>query len=202
MTKSPSYDLVNPANLVTFFRIALLGLLPIVLQVNVIGLRIAAIVTIPILFSLDSLDGYLARRLRCATKLGAVLDVVGDRIVENVFWLLLAYFRVIPVWIPVLVLMRGFITDGFRSAAAAKGHSTFSMMKSKTGWWLVASPASRTSYAILKSLVFTLGSMIWAFQLTDSGLLVSAFYLLLILTLLQCLLRGIFAIKECMPFLR
>ena len=187
--------LFNPANIVTISRIAMLMLLAFAIRIDILWVRFTCIAMIPVLFYLDSLDGYLARHLHCSTKLGSVLDVAGDRIVENALWLILAYVRMIPIWIPVLIIVRGFITDGFRSVALAQGHTTFSMMKSRWGWWLVASPASRTSYAILKAVVFTAGTAIWAFKLSASSLLF-AFYSLVAITLVQSILRSVLSVRE------
>lgn len=186
-------NLCTPANLVTLGRIALLLPLAVLIRLDSLWIRLFCLAMIPVLFYLDSLDGYLARRCDCETRLGALLDIAGDRIVENVLWLVLAYLHLIPFWIPVFVLIRGFLTDGFRSAALSAGEkSTFSMMRSKTGWWLVASPLSRTLYAVLKAAVFTAGVAIWTFELDLYGL----FYLLVALTLLHSTLRGVFTILE------
>lgn len=190
-------SIFNPANLVTIFRIAAVVLLAFTIRIDVPWIRITRVLSIPLLFYIDSLDGYLARHLNCSTRLGGILDVAGDRIVENVLWILLTYIKIIPLWIPVVVIVRGFITDGFRSAAAAQGHTTFSMMKSKLGWWFVASPASRTSYAILKAVIFTAGTAIWGFKLYQFSALIIIFKILVFVTLFQCLVRGIFAVKEC-----
>ncbi|HPG38730.1 MAG TPA: CDP-alcohol phosphatidyltransferase family protein [bacterium] len=195
---STKNTLATPANLVTFGRILLLLLLVLALPLNILWVRIACFLMIPVIFYMDSLDGFLARKLKCASKLGGVLDVAGDRIVENVLWVLLAYLRVIPVWIPILVLVRGFITDGFRSVALAQGYSTFAMMKSKIEWWLVASPLSRSTYAVLKALLFTVGVGVWSFNLGHIGGLMMFFQLLLGLTVCQCLVRGVYTVKACL----
>jgi len=190
--------LASPANIVTFSRIVILIVLAFVIQTDIFWVRLACFILIPVIFYMDSLDGFLARRLNCASKLGAVLDVAGDRIVENVLWVLLAYLKVIPVWIPVIVLVRGFMTDGFRSVALANGFTTFAMMKSRLGWWLVASPLSRSSYAILKALLFTVGIGIWSFNFGEVAWLTVTFNILLYLTLALCLVRGFYTIKECL----
>lgn len=195
--KETQVSIFNPANLVTLSRIGVLILLALTIRINIHWIRVLGVSLVPLLFYLDSLDGYLARRLDCSTRLGGILDVAGDRIVENVLWILLAYVKIIPLWMPVLVIVRGFITDGFRSAAAAQGHSTFSMMKSKLGWWMVASPASRTSYAILKAVIFTIGISIWGFKLEHLFILVLLFKILVAITLVQSLVRGTFTVKEC-----
>ena len=71
-------------------------------------------VAVPLAFValvMDWLDGYLARRLGCESKVGGVLDIVGDRIAENVWWVVFAWLHVIPLWVPIVVLSRG-ICDG------------------------------------------------------------------------------------------
>ncbi len=198
---SKQVTIFNPANLVTLSRIGILILLAITIRINIYWIRVLCVSLVPFLFYLDSLDGYLARHLNCTTRLGGILDVAGDRIVENVLWILLAYVKIIPLWILVIVIVRGFITDGFRSAAATQGHSTFSMMKTKLGWWLVASPTSRTSYAILKAVIFTLGISIWGFKLDHFFALGMLFKVLVAITLFQNLIRGSFAVKECVSIL-
>ena len=198
MAKRNEVGLLTLANIVTGSRIILLLLLTSVIRFDLPWIRYGCPALIPILFYLDSLDGYLARRYHAETKLGSVLDIAGDRIVENVLWLLLAYLRVLPFWIPVLVLVRAFLTDGFRSVALASGEcSTFSMMRSKLGWWLVASPISRTSYAMLKAVVFTAGLSIWSFRLGNCTALTVPFATLVTFTLLHCFARGTCAIVEC-----
>ena len=190
--------LTTPANLVTFGRILLLIALAFALQYNVQWIRILTFIMIPVLFYLDSLDGMLARKFNCSTKVGGILDIAGDRIVENVLWVLLAYLHIIHFWIPVIILVRGFITDAFRSAAIAKGHTSFSMMPPKSlSWWFVASPLSRTSYAISKAILFTMGVGIWSFKISHWTWLEPAFNTLLVFTVTLCLLRGIFTVKSC-----
>ena len=43
-----------------------------------------------IAFALDGVDGYVARKFHEESKFGALLDIMGDRIVENTYWILFA----------------------------------------------------------------------------------------------------------------
>ncbi len=107
---------------------------------------------------MDWLDGLAARRCKCESKVGGLLDIVGDRIAENVWWGVFAYLRLIPLWVPVVVLSRGFLTDALRSYALSMGLTAFgkdTMMRSRLGHTLVASRASRAVYGVSKSLAFT-----------------------------------------------
>jgi CDP-diacylglycerol---glycerol-3-phosphate 3-phosphatidyltransferase len=115
-----------------------------------VGLTIAAI-------ALDGLDGYLARTRGTATPLGAQLDILGDRIVENLFFTFFAVSGLVSLWVPVLFFVRGTLTDFVRGLAAKAGRSGFGGGGMIETWWgrgLVASPGSRSAYAALKCICF------------------------------------------------
>ncbi|MDR1468103.1 MAG: CDP-alcohol phosphatidyltransferase family protein [Spirochaetaceae bacterium] len=54
----------------------------------------------------DVADGYLARKLRCASAGGAKLDVVSDAVYTIVSLCAFAYFKVIPVWFVCVMLVK------------------------------------------------------------------------------------------------
>src|SRR5574344_58279 len=76
-------------------------------------------------FSLDGVDGYVARKFHEESKLGALLDIMGDRIVENTYWILFAVMGWLSIIFPLIAITRGFITDTIRSAAMEKGFTAF-----------------------------------------------------------------------------
>jgi len=115
-----------------------------------LALTIAAI-------TLDALDGYLARRRKLATPLGAQLDILGDRVVENLFFTFFAVTGLVSLWVPVLFFVRGTSTDFLRSLAARAGRNAFGANSMLQTWWgraLVASRASRAAYGAMKCLCF------------------------------------------------
>lgn len=115
-----------------------------------VGLTVAAI-------ALDGLDGHIARTRGLATPLGAQLDILGDRVVENLFFTFFAVSGLISFWIPVLFFVRGTLTDFLRTLASRAGRSGFGANSMLETWWgrsLVASRASRAAYATLKCLCF------------------------------------------------
>src|SRR4051812_38156749 len=69
----------------------------------------------------DGLDGYFARKLKQATKFGAMLDIAGDRVVEMAYLIAYAALTWIPVWIPLLFLVRGTFVDVVRAFASEQG---------------------------------------------------------------------------------
>lgn len=188
------------ANLITAARVVLLFLAT---AFAVSGDAMLAWIAVPLAFValvMDWLDGYLARRLGCESKVGGVLDIVGDRIAENVWWVVFAWLHVIPLWVPIVVLSRGFVTDAIRSCALTKGFTAFgesTMMKSRIGFALVASRVSRATYGTSKVVAFVLLFSLNAAQLMPgltpaflSGLelvAVSATYL----TVALCVIRAI-----------
>ena len=66
-------------------------------------------------FILDGVDGYVARKFNESSKFGAMLDIMSDRIVENMFWIALSVLGWVTIVFPLIALTRGFITDGIRS---------------------------------------------------------------------------------------
>lgn len=107
----------------------------------------------------DGLDGYFARKLNQTTKLGAVLDIAGDRVVEMAYWIAFAILQWIPAWIPLLFLVRGTFVDAIRAQASEQGMTAFgekTMMQSGLGKFLVASNFSRFTYAVVKAVAFCL----------------------------------------------
>jgi CDP-diacylglycerol--glycerol-3-phosphate 3-phosphatidyltransferase len=117
---------------------------------------IAILLTIAAI-ALDGVDGYIARKRNLATPLGAQFDILGDRVVENLFFTFFAATGLISFWIPVLFFVRGTLTDFLRGLAARSGRSGFGRDSMIQTWWgrcLVASRPSRAAYAALKCACF------------------------------------------------
>jgi CDP-diacylglycerol---glycerol-3-phosphate 3-phosphatidyltransferase len=121
--------------------------------------------------ALDGVDGYLARRLRMTSALGAQLDILGDRVIENLFFIYFAGSGQISVWVPVAFFVRGVLTDFLRGIAAARGpvDARAGAGEFQRNWMLVerwsarivASRASRGAYAALKCACFCALGVEW-----------------------------------------
>ena len=119
-------------------------------NLSAVGLTIAAI-------ALDALDGHLARRKNLASPLGAQIDILGDRMIENVYFTYFAVVGMVSLWLPVFFFARGAATDFLRAQAWRAGHSGWGANAMLKTWWgqaLVASRWSRGLYAALKCLCF------------------------------------------------
>lgn len=149
---------LNWPNLVTVTRLGLLFVLVMLAyDLNIWSRLLAAVIAVVVIVG-DWLDGHLARKLKQATTLGSILDVAVDRIIECVMWILLADLRLIPVWIPIVVISRGILTDTLRAYALKFGYAGFgknTMMQTAIGRFLTGSPVMRTSYAVLKAFTFS-----------------------------------------------
>ncbi len=169
---------------------------------NVLVADLAAVLLTVAAIALDGLDGYLARTRGLATPLGAQLDILGDRVVENLFFTFFAVSGLVSLWVPVVFFVRGALTDFLRGLAARTGRSGFGPNSMLESWWgrvLVASRGSRAAYAALKCICFCyLGLLLplphvsveWI-GLTARQWLVGAGQILVAATVAFCILRGI-----------
>ena len=95
------------ANLITIIRIIIAFIAITLLFFQTPACYITAFILTAIAIWFDGLDGFVARLLNESSKFGAVLDIIGDRIVENIYWIVFAVLGWIPVWIPLIVVTRG-----------------------------------------------------------------------------------------------
>ena len=160
-----------------------------------------ALVLIITAFSLDGVDGYVARKFNESSKLGAMLDIMSDRIAENTLWVAFAVLGWVPLVFPVISLTRGFVVDGIRSVAMEQGYTAFgetSMQSDKVGYFICGSKFSRISYAVAKVVAFIL--MIIAktpgLDRDISAFLFATAYIAAIFAIMFCILRGMPVIFE------
>lgn len=119
--------------------------------------NLAAVILTVTTIALDALDGHIARRKNLATPLGAQIDILGDRMIENVYFTYFAVVGMVSLWLPVFFFVRGAATDFLRGLALRAGHSGWGANTMLQTWWgraLVASRWSRGLYAAMKCLCF------------------------------------------------
>ena len=107
--------------------------------------------------ALDALDGHIARKKKMATPVGAQLDILGDRMIENVYFTYFAVVGMVSLWLPILFFARGAATDFLRGLAVKAGRFGWGANAIVQTWWgrvLVASRWSRGLYAAMKCLCF------------------------------------------------
>lgn len=156
-----------------------------------------------LMISLDGVDGYVARKRGEESVFGATFDIAADRIVENVLWVVLAHQGLIPVWVPLLFIVRGELVDAIRSHGAAQGTAAFDMLRSPLAQFLVGGRFMRGFYAVLKATTFA-WVLLWqpvpvlypSFWADWSGVLQSVSATLIGLSATLCVVRGLPVILE------
>jgi CDP-diacylglycerol--glycerol-3-phosphate 3-phosphatidyltransferase len=167
-------------------------------------LHFANVLLLIVVFVTDGLDGYVARRRGEASLFGAMFDIAGDRIVELTLWIVLADLDLLPVWVPLVFVVRGTIVDAIRASQTASRHqSPFAMMRTPLGQWLVAGKFMRIFYSVLKAhafcwllLIQPMPALSPAFWVEWGWLLSAVGAVLVYLSVAICLVRGLPVIVE------
>lgn len=160
-----------------------------------------------IAFALDGLDGYVARKFHEESKLGSVLDIMGDRIAEYIYWIMLAHLGLVPVLFPIIAVTRGVVTDSLRSVAMEQGLIAFgkgSMLQDPVCQWICGAKPIKICYAVVKAVAFALyilASVPKMPEFTACCLLVVA-AIAAEIAIILCVLRGVPVILESRRFFK
>lgn len=195
----------NLANIITLSRIGFVFIVCALLFLTQSEKAyLSALILTAILMWFDGLDGFVARKFNISSKLGALLDIMGDRIVENVFWITFCALGWLPVAVPIIVLTRGIITDALRTLAFEQGFTAFgekTMMQGKIAKFIVASNFCRFTYAVCKAVAFfflILGHMPQDFA--SKAIILKAGVICAVISVIFCVLRGIPVVIESKRF--
>lgn len=121
----------NLPNSITFFRILLipvfmaflLGAVPFGADhaeaLHIGGLLAAAVFALAAVT--DTIDGYMARRRREVTVLGAFLDPLADKLLVSAALVALVQLQKLSAWVAMVIIAREFAVSGLRMVAAAEG---------------------------------------------------------------------------------
>lgn len=182
------------ANIITVVRFPLLFLYLAILYYGNQTLQFWNVPFILIIFNLDSLDGWVARKRGETSLLGSVLDIATDRTLEYVLWVIYAHRGWIPVIVPIIVLIRGTMVDAVRSVGMQSGKSAFDQIQSPLNKFLVSSRFMRATYGISKAAAAGFLTLAYAYYLSNGALFDIAYAAGLAFTWLSvflCLVRGI-----------
>jgi cardiolipin synthase len=106
----------------------------------------------------DGLDGFLARRWNAHSKLGAMLDPIGDKLLLSGSFLVLGLDHAIPTWLMWLVLGRDAIILLF---AAGVLLCTNIRRGFPPSWWGKASTVCQICFVLAVLLHFTGFAPLW-----------------------------------------
>jgi CDP-diacylglycerol--glycerol-3-phosphate 3-phosphatidyltransferase len=192
------------ANLVTMSRLLLLLVVIWLFYQPPTPWAFANFFLIIFIFVSDGLDGYIARKRNETSLFGALFDIAGDRIVELTLWIVAADTDLVPVWVPLVFIIRGVIVDTIRSSnAVAQGKAPFALMESRLGKFIVAGKFVRGLYAAVKGCAFAGLALqgpfpvvlpeLWGYV---GWLLTGLTYFFVYLSVLLCIARGLPVIAE------
>jgi len=156
------------ANIITVARFPLLFIYLGILYYGNQTLMFWNVLLIFIIFNLDSLDGWVARKLNEASLLGSVLDIATDRTLEYVLWVVYAHLGLIPILVPIIVIIRGTSVDAVRSVRIKSSLSAFEQIQSPLSKFLVSSRFMRGFYGAAKGSAASFLTLALALQ-SNSG---------------------------------
>ncbi len=167
-------------------------------------LQLMAFALVILIFVSDALDGYIARKRHETSLFGALFDIAGDRVVELTLWIVATDLDLVPIWVPLVFIIRGVIVDTIRSShSVAQGVAPFALMRSRAGRFLVASRFMRGLYATAKACAFCglllllplpeVAPVLW--ERIGTTLTVTT-YVFVYLSVLLCVVRGMPVIIE------
>lgn len=70
----------------------------------------------------DWFDGYLARKYKCESDFGRLMDPLADKIFIVATFVMFSDYRIIPAWIVVIVIAREFMVTGLRLLAISSAN--------------------------------------------------------------------------------
>lgn len=96
-------------NVITLLRLALVPVVGYLLVAKAYGPALTLFLVVSVT---DLLDGYIARRFKLVSKLGATLDPVADKLNVLVATVLLAWEALIPLWLALAIVLRDIVIVG------------------------------------------------------------------------------------------
>jgi CDP-diacylglycerol---glycerol-3-phosphate 3-phosphatidyltransferase len=139
------------ANLVTLLRLTIcLGITLPATYADSVTAHLTAFTSLVVVFALDAVDGWVARRRGECDRFGASFDIAADRVIEIMLWIALADLGRVPIWVPMVFVVRGVLVDSARAVSVADGHEPFSLAFGRVGATIVAARHMRGLYGSVK----------------------------------------------------
>ena len=129
MTKKKT-NIINLPTVLTLIRVILVIPLFVLIFFDNLPAKILTLAFFIVASVTDFVDGYLARKNKQVTDLGAFLDPLADKMLVNLTFLALTYQNLVPIWLFAIIIVRDFMVDGVRMMEAKKD---ITLAASKTG---------------------------------------------------------------------
>lgn len=188
----------NLANIVTLCRLIFFLFFIYATQFLTQKNVVIFLLVLGLIFIMDCLDGFIARKNNIVTVFGAFFDIYADRTIETLLWFLFYFEGLISVDVIAVVVVRILTVDLIRiKLFFINGDVPFKQLKSKLSEFIVSNKIMKFIYGTLKLWVFSLLLYVMAqglFPISDALniLVIASVYL----TLFLMVLRGLPVIVE------
>lgn len=79
----------------------------------------------------DGLDGFLARRWKLKSRFGTLIDPIADKLLISGTLVTMSYYKMVPLWLTVAIVLREMMANGIRSIYASEGVTLESLRSGK-----------------------------------------------------------------------
>ena len=115
-------QLVTLPNILTGMRFALIPVLIVLFSVEqTLSIGLATFSVFVFAALTDLVDGYFARKYKCESTLGQLMDPLADKVLVTTALIMLIPMGRVPAWVSLLIICREIIITGLRGLAASSG---------------------------------------------------------------------------------
>lgn len=79
----------------------------------------------------DGLDGFFARKFKLKSKFGVYIDPIADKMLVASCLVTLSYYKIVPLWLSLILILREFLINGIRAFYALEGVTVFPLRSGK-----------------------------------------------------------------------
>jgi CDP-diacylglycerol--glycerol-3-phosphate 3-phosphatidyltransferase len=112
-------------NRLSLIRILFIPVIIVFISTQEEGFILASCLLFIIAGITDGLDGFMARKLNMTSRLGLYLDPVADKLLVSSVLIALSYYRMVPLWVTIILIVREFLINGLRSFYAMEGTTIY-----------------------------------------------------------------------------
>ena len=112
---------LNPPNILTLVRVALIPVLVAILLSTLPESDLLAAIVFVIASATDALDGYIARRRSMVTAFGKLMDPLADKLLITAALVSLVALYRLDAWVAMVIIAREFAVTGLRMLAIEQG---------------------------------------------------------------------------------
>lgn len=108
-------------NQLTILRLVLTAVFVAAHEISTTWSAVVAAAAFALAVLSDYLDGVLARRWRCETDFGRLMDPLADKILISAALVCLVWSHDVPAWAAIVLIARDFLITGLRQLALSHG---------------------------------------------------------------------------------